>query len=677
MKKILTMVLLFITILSLNAQSKRAMTIEDMWNMKRIGGYDVSPDGKTIAFAVTTYKMETNKGNSDIYLIDSDGKNIRPFKNSEVGESAPKFSPDGKKIAYSKKGQIWIANTDGSDDQQLTGLSTGASGLVWSKDGAKMLFVSDVYPECPDDESNKKMDEAKEANPVKASTFTELMYRNFDHWRGEKRSHLFLFDLNKKEAIDLTLKSTSDVPPVDLGTEWDYNFSPDGKEIAFTMNTDKVVATSTNNDIFIINPDDVKKGETPEKTLISLSKGNDCQPVYSPDGRYIAYTSMARAGFEADKKSIMLYNRGTKQTRNLTEKIDLTAGQIVWSPDSKYIFFEAPCQLNNSIYRINILNGDNILFLKEHVNNTLVLSKDGQTLYFKQQRSSLPFEIFKLDATSGGTEQLTYVNKELLSQITFNEIESFWSEGAEGAKVQSLLVKPPFFDPEKKYPLIFLIHGGPQGEWNDDFHYRWNTQLFASRGYVVVATNPRGSNGYGQKFCDEISRDWGGKVYTDLMNAVNYALANYKFIDAKNTFAAGASYGGYMINWLEGHTDRFNALVSHDGVFDMESMYGSTEELWFSNWEYGAPYWVDKTDYEKFSPNKFIKNFKTPMLLIHGGQDFRIPETQAFELFTALQLMNVDSKFLYFPDETHFVQKPQNSRLWWNTVFDWFEKHKK
>lgn len=677
MKKILSIVLLFIFTLSLNAQNKRAMTIEDMWNMKRVGGFDVSPDGRTIAFAVTTYKMETNKGNSDIYLIDSDGKNIRPFKNSEAGESSPKFSPDGKKIAYSKKGQIWIANVDGSDEQQLTNISTGAGGFVWSKDGTKMLFVSDVYPECLDDESNRKKDEAKEADPVKASVFTELMYRNFDHWRGEKRSHLFLFDLAAKEAIDLTLKSTSDVPPVDLGTAWDYNFSPDGKEVAFTMNTDKVVAESTNNDIFIIKLDDVKKGEAPETKLISVSKGNDCQPVYSPDGRYIAYTSMARAGFEADKKSIMLYNRETRQTRNLTEKIDLTAGQIVWSPDSKYIFFEAPNQIYNPIYRINVLTGDNILFLKEHINNSLVLSQDGRTLYFKQERSTLPYEIFKMDATSGGAEQVTYLNKELLSQLAFNEIENFWSEGAEGAKVQSLLIKPPFFDPEKKYPLIFLIHGGPQGGWNDDFHFRWNTQLFASRGYVVVATNPRGSNGYGQKFCDEISRDWGGKVYTDLMNAVDYALANYKFIDAKNTFAAGASYGGYMINWLEGHTDRFNAVVSHDGVFNFESMYGSTEELWFSNWEYGGPYWVDKTDYDKFSPNRFIKNFKTPMLIVHGGQDFRIPETQAMELFTALQLMKVESKFLYFPDETHFVTKPQNARLWWNSVFDWFEKHKK
>jgi len=677
MKKLLSIMMLLVFAFTVSAQSKRAMTVEDMWKMKRIGGYDVSPDGKTIAFAVTAYKMETNKGNSDIYLIDADGKNLRPFMATEAGESSPKFSPDGTTIAYAKKGQIWMANLDGTNDRQVTNVYTGVSGFVFSKDWKKVIFVSDVYPDAANQEANKKMDEEKDASLVKASIFTELMYRNFDHWRGEKRSHLFYMDLDKNEPIDLTFKSYADVPPVDLGTDNDYNFSPDGKEVAFTMNLDRQVAVSTNNDIFIINLDDIKKEDVTPMKKISLSPGNDCQPVYSPDGKYIAYTSMARAGFEADKKSIMLYVRATGETRNLTEKIDLTAGQIVWSPDSKHIFFEAPNQIYNSIYRINVLNRDLLVFQKEHDSNGLVMSADGLTLFFKQQRSNLPFEIFKAKTNGGGFEQVTSVNQELLSQLAFNEIENYWSDGAAGAKVQSILIKPPFFDPNKKYPMIFLIHGGPQGHWSDDFHFRWNIQLFASKGYVVVACNPRGSQGYGQKFCDEISRDWGGKVYTDLMNAVDYALANYNFIDKKNVFAAGASYGGYMINWIEGHTDRFNALVSHDGVFDIESMFGATEEIWFPTWEYGAPYWVDRTDYEKWSPNRFVKNFKTPMLIVHGGMDFRIPDTQAMELFTALQLMKVDSKFLYFPEETHFVTKPQNSRLWWNTIFDWFEKHKK
>ncbi len=672
MKYLVHLIILILTLTSINAQQKRAMTVEDMWKMKRIGAYDVSPDEKTIAFAATSYSMETNKSNSDIWLIDADGKNVRSFKNSEVSESAPKFSPDGKKIAYSKKGHIWISNIDGSDDQMLTDIYTGASGMVWSNNGKAILFVSDVYPDCPTQDCNKEKDEAADKSPVKAKIITELMYRNFDHWRGDKRSHLFLFNVASKEFMDLTKDSRSDVPPVDLGSANDYSFSPDGDEIAFTMNTDKVVATSTNNDIFIIQ----ENGAVPYK-LISKSKGSDSQPVYSPDGKYIAFTSMARAGFEADKKSIMLYDRASGQLKNLTEKIDLTAGEIIWSPDSKFIYFDAPNEVNNSIYKINVATAKHEIIVKENGNTGLAISPDGQTLYFKKQKSTMPYEIFSASTNGGEAKQITSVNKDLLSELEMNPIEIFWSEGAKGAKVQSILVKPPFFDPNKKYPLIFLIHGGPQGHWLDDFHFRWNTQLFASRGYVVVAPNPRGSQGYGQKFCDEISRDWGGKVYTDLMNACDYAIKNYKFIDPKNTFAAGASYGGYMINWIEGHNSRFNALVSHDGVFNLESMTGTTEELWFPLWEYGAPYWKDRTDYEKFSPHRFVKNFKTPMLIVHGGNDFRVPEGQAMELFTALQLMNVESKFLYFPDETHFVQKAQNARLWWNTVFDWFNQHKK
>jgi len=269
------------------------------------------------------------------------------------------------------------------------------------------------------------------------------------------------------------------------------------------------------------------------------------------------------------------------------------------------------------------------------------------------------------------------LNNDVLAQVEFEPLETFWCEGANGDKVQSILIKPPFFDPNKKYPMIFLIHGGPQGHWADDFHFRWNIQLFASKGYVVVAPNPRGSTGYGQKFTDEISLDWGGKVYTDLMNAYDYALKNYNFIDSRNTFAAGASYGGYMINWIEVHTDRFNALVNHDGVFNLESEYGTTEELWFPEWEFGGTPWQNRELYQKWSPHMYIQNAKTPMLIIHGANDFRVPEEQAFQLFTSLQKLGIESKLLYFPDESHWVTKSQNSVLWWNTVFDWFNEHKK
>jgi dipeptidyl aminopeptidase/acylaminoacyl peptidase len=464
-----------------------------------------------------------------------------------------------------------------------------------------------------------------------------------------------------------------------LGSDEDYSFCPTEREIAFTVNldawkknSDTKLAYSTNNDIVIINP---KHGVQYDK--ISTSPGNDNQPVYSPDGKYIAYRSMARAGFESDKQSIILFERETRKQINLTEQLDISVGQILWSPNGKYIYYDADREVFHSIYKFNLATKENTLILKDGYNTEMKISADGNTIFFKRQKTTLPAEIFSMNSNGGDVKQLTNINGALLSQIQFGDFDTFWSEGANNTKVQSIIITPPFFDSNKKYPLIFLIHGGPQGNWPDEFHYRWNLQLFASKGYVVVATNPRGSTGYGQKFTDEISGDWGGKVYTDLMNACDYAIKTFKFIDPKNTFAAGASYGGYMINWLEGHTNRFNAVVSHDGVYNIESMYGSTEELWFPEWEMKGVPWENRTLYEKWSPNRFVKNFKTPMLVVHGALDFRLSETQGFELFTALQRKGVESKLLYFPDEFHFVAKPQNARLWWNTIFNWFEEYKK
>jgi dipeptidyl aminopeptidase/acylaminoacyl peptidase len=441
---------------------------------------------------------------------------------------------------------------------------------------------------------------------------------------------------------------------------------------AASKNGGTVQSISTNNDVMIINP---IQGFPYKK--ISVSKGDDNQPVYSPDGKYIAFRSAARPGFESDKQALVLHDRSTNDLKNISGKFDLSIGQILWSPDSRYIYFDADREVSRTIYKFDLDAGKCAAIHSEGYNTDLKISADGKTIYFKKQRTTLPAEIFSMDENGGNVKQVTKINAELLADIQFGEFGTFRAPGANGAKIESIIITPPFFDPGKKYPLLFLIHGGPQGNWPDEFHYRWNLQMFAAKGYVVVAPNPRGSFGYGQKFTDEISGDWGGKVYTDLMNSCDYALKNFKYIDKNNTFAAGASYGGYMINWIEGHTSRFNALVCHDGVFDLESMWGSTEELWFPEWEFkGTPY-TNKSLYEKWSPHRFAGNFKTPMLVVHGAMDFRVPESQAFELFTTLQRKGIPSKFLYFPDEFHFVVKPQNARLWWSTVFDWFNQYKK
>ncbi len=675
MKKLLLLLSLIPFIIS--SQTKHPLTVEDLWAMERVGTFDLSPDGKTISFSVTTYDMDSNKGNSDIYLIDADGSNLREIKNSEKNETEPKFSPDGKRIAFVRDGQIYSSDLAGMNEEQLTDISTKAAGIVWSPDGTKMLFKSSVYPECLDDNCNKMTEKAKEDSKVKAQIFSHLLFRHWDKWRNEKWSHLFLLDVKTKKYDDLFFKKYLDVPPIALGSDNDYNFSPDGKQIALTMNPDTIVAISTNNEIYLVDLDKINSGEAAPIKKISTSKGNDNQPVYSPGGKYIAFVSMKHAGFEADKRNLVVYDRASGESKIFVENFDRSIGQFTWSPDSRSIYFIVENEIYSSVYKLDISSGKIEMVLKEHDNASLKVSPDGKKIFLEQQRNNLPTEIFSMNADGSGLEQITFMNKDRLANIEMIPIETFWSEGADGKKVESILVKPPFFDPSKKYPMILLVHGGPQGHWSDDFHYRWNTQLFASKGYVAIAPNPRGSTGYGQQFTNEITMDWGGKVYTDIMNATDYAINNFKFIDKENTFAAGASYGGYMMNWMEGHTDRFNAVVSHDGVFNLESMWGTTEELWFPEWEYGGTPWENREIYEKWSPHRYIQNAKTPMLIVQGANDFRVPEGQAFELFTSLQRLGVESKLLYFPDEYHFVAKPQNAVLWWNTIFDWFEQHKK
>ena len=672
------LLLLTISLLYFNnifSQEKHALSVEDLWNMKRIGSFTISEDGRKIIFDVTAYSMDENKGKLNLWIVNTDGKDLKEFLNTEKGVSSPQII--GEKVFFNIGDQIYSQSIKDTAKTKVTDFYSGVSGVEFSPSKNKIIFASKVYADCKNQTCNKAKDVENAKSKVKAEIFTELMYRHWNEWRGPKYSHLFLHNIGEENYIDLNQGLKFDVPPIALGSANDYSFSPDGKEIAFTMNESNFLATSTNNDIFTLNLSDVKDGETTPYKKISVSLGNDNQPIYSPDGKYIAYCSMSRAGFEGDKQRIMLYNRNLKIETDLTTSIDLSAAEIIWSQDSKYIYFTAANTIYTSIYKIDVSSKELFTITEEVDASSITLSPSGDKIFFKNQRSNLPYEIFSIETNGKNLKQITNINAELLSKIEMIPIETFWAQGAEGAKVQSILVKPPFFNPNKKYPLIFLIHGGPQGHWTDDFHYRWNTQMFAAKGYVVVATNPRGSYGYGQKFTDDISKDWGGKVYTDLMNSLDFALNNFDFIDSQNIFAAGASYGGYMINWIEGHNNRFNALVCHAGVFNLESMYGATEELWFAEWENGGTPWESRELYKKWSPHNFVQNFKTPMLVIHGENDFRVPIGQAMELFTSLQRVGVKSKFLYFPDEYHFVTKPQNAKLWWNTVFDWFDENKK
>lgn len=655
------------------AQSKRALEIDDMFKIKRISQTTLSPDGQFVAFVLTTINYDENKGTSDIWIIDLKSGEKRNLTNTSFSENSPYWFPDSKHLAFvsMKTGtpQIFKMNVETNDEpEQLTNLSTGAVGPVVSPDGKRLLFVSEVYPDCMTDDCNKQKEEAKEKSKVKAKIFDKLMIRHWDSWRDEKRSHLFLLNIETKEIIDITERSQFDVPPIALGGKLDYVFSPDGTEICFVTNTDEFIATSTNNDLWISSLD----GKVKRK--ITLNKGNDNQPVYSPDGKFIAYRQMARAGFEADRQTLMLYDREKGTIQNLTENFDRSVEEVVWLPNSKEIIFSADNFGRRVIYHLDISTKKVTTIYDKHWNTDLSLSNDGQFLVFNQSSVTRPVDIFKLNLNNKELTKLTDFNDELLSQIEMMPLEEFWSKGADGVQVHSLMVKPPFFNSNKKYPMVFLVHGGPQGAWEDNWHYRWNPSLYASRGYVVVMPNPRGSTGYGQKFTDVISGDWGGKVYVDLMNAYDYAIKNFSFVDKNKTVAAGASYGGYMMNWIATQTDRFKAIVSHAGVFNTESMYGTTEELWFVEWEFKGTPWTNRKLYQKFSPHMYVNKIKTPMLVTHGANDFRVPEGQAFELFTSLQRLGVPSRLVYFPDETHFVAKPQNFKLWMTEIFNWFEK---
>jgi dipeptidyl aminopeptidase/acylaminoacyl peptidase len=670
-----TVLLLVSSSLLVRAQTK-AITFDDFIQIKRISDAQLSPQGNLVAFVITIMDKEQNSSNSDIWLVPTSGGEIRQLTISPQADFRPRWSPDGKKIAFiSTRGgspQIWLINLDGGEAYPLSDISSGASGVIWSPTGQHLAFTSSVYPECLDDECNKQKDEEKKKSKVKANIFHELLFRHWNSWRDGKRSHLFVIPSEGGKAVDVT-PGDYDTPPISLGSSYDYTFSPDGKEICFVQNTDPELRISlgTNNDLFITSLEGGKSKK------LTPNKANDNSPHYSPNGSFIAYRAMVRAGFEADKYSLMVYDRRVKETINLTENLDRSVDEIVWSPDSALIYFTAQEKGRIGLFKIQLKTKKTEKILEGHYISSLYLSPDGKKMVFLKQSLHSPSDVYSFDLKTKKLTQLIDVNRELLSKLEMNPAEEFWFQGAEKEKIHGFLVKPPFFKPSLKYPLVMLIHGGPQGAWSDNFHYRWNAQMFASPGYVVVLINFHGSTGYGQTFTDSISGDWGGKPLEDIMLGLDYVLSGYDFIDNNRLGAAGASYGGYMINWIEGHTDRFNCLISHAGVFDLRSMHGSTEELWFPEWEFKGTPWTSKEMYEKWSPSYYIQNFKTPCLVIHGQYDFRVPVTQGFQLFTALQRKKIPSKMLYYPDECHFVQKPQNAKLWWKTVHEWLARYLK
>ncbi|MDI6697922.1 MAG: S9 family peptidase [Candidatus Saccharicenans sp.] len=657
------------------AQTRKALTFDEFIKIKRVTDPQLSPDGKNLALVITAMSLETNRGNSDIYLVPASGGAPVPFVFSPAADYFPRWSPDGKHLAFiSTRGgspQVWIIPAGGGEARKLTDFPGGVGSFSWSGSGKFLLLTSSVFPDCPDLEANRKRFEEQENSRVKARIYDHLLFRHWNSWFDGTRSHLFLFPLEGEKPLDLT-PGDFDTPPIALGGGLDFCLSPDEKEIALVRNIDPELklGLGTNNDIFLTAPD----GKKMEK--LTPSRANDIDPWYSPDGRYLAYRAMSRPGFEADKLDLIIYDRQKKTFSNLTENLDYSVSEFLWALDSKALYFLCEDKARTSLFRLTLAGGKIEKILEGHFLSSLRISPDGRTIYALKQAINSPNDLYAFDLTTRKLRRLTEVNAELLAGLELNAAEDFWFE-SEGDRVHGLLLKPPFFDPNQKYPLVMLIHGGPQGAWGDNFHYRWNAQMFAAPGYVVAMVNFHGSTGYGQAFTDSISGDWGGKPFRDIIKAVGYLQGACQFIDRDRLGAAGASYGGYMIDWIAGQTDIFDCLVSHSGVFDLRSEYGATEELWFPEWEYRGTPWTNPEMYQKFSPSYYVQNFKTPTLVVHGANDFRVPLEQGLQFFTSLQRMGVPSRLLYFPDEDHFIQKPLNARLWWKTVLDWLAAYLK
>jgi dipeptidyl aminopeptidase/acylaminoacyl peptidase len=656
-------------------EAKHPITFDDMIQLHRVGDPKISPDGKWVAYVVATPDMSANRNASNLWMVSTAGGT--PLQLTQSGhDSSPEWSPDGKTLAFlsSREGnsQAYLLSMDGGEAHAVTHLSTGADLVKWSPDGKTIVFTSSVYPDCKDDACNKARDAEKEKSKVKAHVYEQLLYRHWTHWFEGKRSHVFVTSADSSsEARDLNAGANYDVPPDERGGASDINFSPDSKEICFTTVTDKMEAISTNGDLFIV---PVAGGE-PKR--ITVNPGFDGNPVYSPDGRFIAYHAQLTAGYESDRWRVMLYDRQSGKSENLFEGFDRSANELAWSADSRTIFFTAENETLQPIYAVAARVGaEPKKIVNEGFNTGLTLSSDGKMLAFERTSLTLPAEVFTANSDGSGARQLTHHNEPILSKVEMNAPETFWFESKDGARVQAMLIRPPNFDAAKKYPLLVLLHGGPQTMWSNAWGYRWNAQVFSAAGYVALMINRRGSTGYGQKFTDEITNDWGGKPYVDVMTGIDVALAKYKFIDGARMAAAGGSYGGYMADWIATHTGRFKAIISHASSFDKISMY-ATEELWFEEHDMQGTPWSSPESYRKWSPETYateLGKFKTPTLVVCGERDYRVPYTQSLEFFNALQRQGVPSKLVVFPDEGHWVLKPQNAQFWYKTFLDWLAR---
>ncbi len=667
---ILTFLLLAGTVF---AQQTHPFSIHDMLAMQRIGDPQVSPDGKQVAFTLRSTDLEANKGRSDIWLVNVDGSGLTQLTTDPANDVNPRWLPDGSGIVFlsSRSGsyQVWRMTPDGTP-QQVTDLPLSVGNLVVAPDGKTIAFSMSVFPDCETiDCTVQRLEEIKQRKAT-GMIFDKLFIRHWDTWKDGRRSHMFTMPLAGGDPLDVMDNMDADSPSMPFGGPEEIAFTPDSKSLVFTArDAGREEAWSVDFDLYVVPVD----GSEAPRCITEANKAWDTQPVFSPDGSTLAYLAMERPGFEADRLRIVLRDWNSGKERVLTQDWDRSASAIVWSADGKTIYTNADNLGQKSLFAIDVATGTvEIVQEKGTVRSPSVA---GDKLVFGMDHLRSPVELYSINPDGSGLKAITAINAGRVAAARMGEPEQFTFKGWNDETVYAYIVKPADFDPSKKYPVAFLIHGGPQGSFGNDFHYRWNPQAYAGAGYAAVMVDFHGSVGYGQDFTDSIREDWGGKPLVDLQKGLAAALERYPWMDGERVGALGASYGGYMINWIAGNwPDRFKCLVNHDGNLDERMAYFDTEELWFPEWEHGGTPWENPEGYEKHNPVNFVKNWKTPMLVIHGALDFRVVETQGMSTFTALQRKGIPSKFLYFPDENHWVLKPHNSIQWHDTVIGWLDQ---
>lgn len=664
LKKYLSVFLLLIISVSISAQ-KRAFTIEDLYKVKNVSSPVLSNSGDKIAYTVSESDLSKGKTINTVYVMNTIGSSLVSISDKVPGAYSPFWSSDDE-LFLMNKGQVYKYSFETNEAVQVTDFYAGVSDPVLSNDGRYIAFTAELFPECGvDNDCNKRLEESSSNGPMQAYIADELLFRHWTDYKGEKESFLVLFDIKENKYQTIT---SSDVLAGSymLGGGPKYAFSPDSRILTYVSSPEKNIANSTNTDIYLM-----PLGGNQTVNITLANNAWDGTPVFSPDGKFIAYRTHLIPGYEADRFRIAVYNTQTLQSEVLTENFDYTTDNLSWSSDSKSIYFLADNRGYSPVYKVDIESKNIVEVTDDKAVRGYQINKEENKLYLTYSAVNMPSEMYSYDINASMYSQITFFNKKLVEEVDIRPAEQMWVEGADGVSVHVFIVKPHGFEEYKKCPLVINVHGGPQMQWMDSFRGDW--QVYPGSGYVVAFFNPHGSTGYGSKYTEAISKDWGGKVYEDVMK-VTEALEKLPYVDSNRMGAMGWSYGGYMMNWLQGQTKKFKCLASMMGIFDLESMWGATEELWFANWDLGGQPWNSDL-YNKYSPSNFVQNFSTPTLIITGEKDYRVPYTQSIQYFNTLQSLGIDSRLIIFKNDGHWPSNVKSMPLYYNSHLEWFHKY--